>query len=194
MTPIERPETLAMVWPRSEQPPASIEIPGCSLYFALDQQAFEQVQSEADWTVTENQWRQLLKEIVPGSMVFAQTNSTPVGVACAVSRDDWVELGWVAVATAHRGKGIGAMVCAALTRHLLASGRQRLLGSTHDHRLAALRIYLDLGFHPVYREEKTDRWRAVCAQLGKPYLPRVWGWPSAAGGRTMNDRDSSPRK
>ena len=69
------------------------------------------------------------------------------------------------------------MVCSALIRQQLASGEQRIFGSTQDERLAALRIYLEIGFHPVHREDKVERWRAICDHLGWPFTPRLWGWP-----------------
>ena len=46
---------------------------------------------------------------------------------------------------------------------------------TEHWRLAALKIYLKLGYVPyLYTAEMAERWRAICAQLGWPYTPEVW--------------------
>jgi mycothiol synthase len=111
-------------------------------------------------------------------MVFVESDDVPVAVACALEREEgWRELAWVAVASVHRGKGLGSMVCSALIRHLLASDEQRIFGSTQDERLAALRIYLEMGFYPVHREDKVERWHAICNNLSWPFRPQLWGWP-----------------
>ncbi|MFT4729569.1 MAG: GNAT superfamily N-acetyltransferase [Granulosicoccus sp.] len=75
-------------------------------------------------------------------------NAEPWGL----SRDhSWVELAWVAVAPAYRGRGIGKMVCGAVVTQLLTLGNSKIFGSTQDERLSAIKIYLDIGFHPFYR-------------------------------------------
>jgi mycothiol synthase len=179
MIPLERPETLAMVWPAQSEAPKGFEVADCAIWIGSARSAFEQVQQAAGWTVTDDAWGRLLRDLVSNAMVVVLENGKPVGTACALSRHNgWVELAWVAVVPSHRGQGYGAMVCAALTRHLLESGHLRLFGSTQDARLAALRIYLALGFHPVYRPGKTNRWRVVCDLLGTPFEPGPWGWPA----------------
>jgi hypothetical protein len=60
---------------------------------------------------------------------------------------------------------------------LVDAGETRLFGSTQDDRLAALAIYFSLGYVPVFRPEKLDRWRRVCNALGVPFSVAEWGWP-----------------
>ena len=168
--PRERPETLAMVWPQTAPPPTSPQLPeGFTLRVGADRAAFASAQATIGFALPHSAWRDLTARLVPDAMVFAAQSATgePVAVAAAERRDGgWVELGWVAVAPAHRGMGLGLAVCAALTGHLLARGHTRLFGSTQDHRLAALRLYFTLGFRPVLRAENADRWQAVCDRLG----------------------------
>ena len=157
-----------------------------TVHLQVERPAFQQVQASIGFAVTDDVWDTVTGRLVSDAMVFARTRKTrePVAVAVAERRSDgWVEIGWVAVAPAHRGNGLGAVVCASLTRHLLAAGEVRLFGSTHDHRLAALSIYFALGFHPVYRAEKHQRWRAVCRRLQVPFSPDEWGWPPENTGR-----------
>ncbi len=182
MVPIERDETLAMAWPQGRQPPSRIELPpGYTLRTAVDHAAFKGVQASIGFEVSDAAWGTLTERLVSGSMVFAETSEThePVAVAAAERvASGWVELGWVAVAPAHRGQGLGLAVCSSLIARLTLADESRLWGSTQDHRLAALRIYFTLGFHPVFRPEKLGRWREVCARLDRPFSRDVWGWPS----------------
>lgn len=174
----ERPETVAFVWPVGQTAP---EYAAAEPYFvepATGRQPFEAVQATINWDVTDDQWNLLLSELVPGSMVFVRFGDEPVGVACALFRDGgWVELAWVAVSPHHRCRGLGKIVCSAVIEQVNLLGSFRIFGSTQDSRLAALMIYLDIGFHPVYRPGKVERWRSICQKLDKPFTPAQWGWP-----------------
>ena len=181
MVPIERDDTLAMLWPDDIGGPPDCELAASyALRGDVDYAAFEEVQKSIGFEVTNAAWETLLANLVQGAMVFIESTDTraPVAVAVAERRDDgWVELGWVAVAPEHRGRGLGFAVCASLISTLIGAGEKRLFGSTQDHRLAALRNYLTLGFHPVFRKEKVQRWREVCQALEVPFSPNRWGWP-----------------
>lgn len=177
MMPTERPETLALRWPIGGQAPLPLRVQDrYSFAVGVNQEPFRRVQSAIGFEVTERVWAELSAGLIGDAMVLAVDKETgsPVATAVAEQREGWIELGWVAVAPAHRGKGLGQAVCHALVTHLLGAGRTRLFGSTQDHRSAALRIYLSLGFHPVLRPEKLQRWRAVCKQLGVPFTPERW--------------------
>lgn len=201
MMPRERPETLALVWPKSTaarftggvapqlDPPQSTspqldpaQIDPAQLAkadYTVDRPAFEAVQAAAGWQMPSGQWADLVNEWVAGSMVLLRVEGVAVAAACALRRtDDWIELAWVAVVPAFRGRGLGRAVCAALLVRVLELGHVRLFGSTQDARLPALRIYLDLGFVPVYRAEKVTRWQAICAATGHAFTPLKWGWPA----------------
>ncbi len=174
----ERPETVAFVWPIGRITPDYEDTHPYSVDVSNNRILFEVVQSSIGWHVTETQWNLLLSELVPDSMVFVRYEDVPIAVACALFRDDdWVELAWVAVAPNHRGRGIGKIVCSAVIRQLNLLGSYRVFGSTQDSRLAALKIYLNIGFHPVHRVEKVERWRSICQRLDRPFTPAIWGWP-----------------
>lgn len=161
--PLERPETLALVWPGKAPAPRPQVPEGYSLHAGADPAAFATVQASIGFAATPETWASL--DLVPDGMVVAQGPEGAVAVACALqSVSPWIELAWVAVDPAHRGRGLGKAVCASLVAGLLASGRNRIVGSTQDARIHALRIYLDLGFEPVQRPDKVERWAAVLAQ------------------------------
>ena len=67
-------------------------------------------------------------------------------------------LGWLAGDPAHAGRGLGAAVSAAATTRLIAAGHRDIRLGTEDFRLAAIRIYLKLGY--VYLN-KADNANAI---------------------------------
>jgi GNAT superfamily N-acetyltransferase len=176
----ERPVTLAFAWPVHQPAPDCVKLEPHCIDVCNDRTSFEAVQAAIGWHVTEEQWSVLSRDVARDSMVFVRHGNKPVGVACALHRnDDWVELAWVAVAPDHQGRGIGKMVCSAVVGQVLSLGAYQIFGSTQDKRLAALKVYLDIGFHPVYRREKLKRWKYIYRILGKPFTPAMWGWPSS---------------
>jgi len=135
------------------------------------------VQESIGWHVTKNEWQVISKEVVADSMVVIFYTGLPVAIACGLLRPKgWTELAWVAVSPKHRGLGLGKMVCSAVVAQLLENKRTKIFGSTQDERLSAIKIYLDIGFYPLYREEKVERWKSICQQLGKSFSPSNWRW------------------
>jgi mycothiol synthase len=95
------------------------------------------------------------------------------------------EIGWVAVAPAWRGRGLGRQVVAAAVGAALALPSRPVYLLTDDHRLPALKLYLRLGFrpdmsHPSYR----GRWRRLAHTVGEaaraPSLDRDGALAAAA--------------
>jgi len=78
------------------------------------------------------------------------------------------QMGWLVTDPSHAGKGLGTIVAACATNRLAAEGYQRPCLGTEDFRIAAISVYLKLGWRPcVYREDMVPRWRAIFAQLGR---------------------------
>jgi mycothiol synthase len=114
-------------------------------------------------------------EFCPEAVFFVVYKGEPVGTATAWSRPELGPLsGYVhmlAVERGHTGKGLGK----ALTAVVLTFFRNRGLRSAHlhtdDHRLPAIRLYLELGFEPVIEGELTRcRWVDVFRRLKRPDL------------------------
>ncbi|MEZ4317198.1 MAG: GNAT family N-acetyltransferase [Myxococcota bacterium] len=171
--PRERDETLAFWWPDGAPAPAVPHVPGTRLDSRIvpasprdsgpDRAAFVAVQRSIGFDVTDAIWERLRFTHV---VLARDADGTPIAVACGEPRANrWTELSWVAVAPAHRGRGLGAAVCAELVGWLLAHGHDRIVGSTQDTNLPALRVYLSLGFVPVGRDAKRARWNAVLKTL-----------------------------
>ena len=175
---LERDETVPFYWPMGNPPPKEGKVETYTSEIVDDRAAFELVQESIGWHVSEDQRQLLSKEVVKNSMVLVFQHREPIAVACGLSRDDgWVVLAWVAVTPAHRGRGLDRMVCTAVVTQLLALGKSKIFDSTQDERLQATKVYLDIGFYPLYRKDKIERWVSICAKLAKSYTPSIWGWP-----------------
>lgn len=170
----ERHETVAFIWPNGCQPLEAFEVETYSAAITMDRAAFEKIQNSIGWHVSEEQWQLLSQELVENSMILVTQFGEPVAVACGLARaNNWVELAWVAVVPAHRGRGVGKMVCNAVVKQLTDQGNLEIFGSTQDERLSALEIYLDIGFYPLYRKDKAERWSSICHKLGRSFTPGV---------------------
>lgn len=78
-------------------------------------------------------------------------------------------LHWVGVSPTHRGKRLGNLVSLAVLQEFVATGFGGAVLTTDDHRLAAIKTYLTLGFVPVFAHDSHEvRWQAVEAALQTP--------------------------
>lgn len=85
------------------------------------------------------------------SIHFAVVEDRVVGTACVqlhAGRGDLPELGWMAVARAHRRRGLGRILCLHLLWFLRHRGFQHCFVQTRSHRAAAVKLFRDLGFQP----------------------------------------------
>lgn len=80
----------------------------------------------------------------------------------------------VAVLSAHRSKHLGWALTAASARQAYREGFdiQRLF--TDDWRLPAIRLYLDMGYYPLYVDDThCRRWSELAVRLQRPEILRV---------------------
>ncbi len=122
-----------------------------------------------------------MKRILPdGFFVIQHVSGVLVATAMATHapaplHPSGGELGWVAGHPEHSGRGLGAIVCAAVVRRYRAAGYRRIFLRTDDFRLPAIKVYLKLGFVPfLFAPDMRERWQAVCAKLGWPFTPEHW--------------------
>ena len=106
----------------------------------------------------------------PEDMFFAEYDGEIVGSACAHRGADTPEgVGYVhmvAVTPAHRGHRLGHTVTNAVLWRFRELGYGAATLRTDDFRLPAIRIYLELGFHPTMTHEShAARWEAVLEEL-----------------------------
>ncbi len=94
----------------------------------------------------------------------------PIATASARLRPDRFPgsgyLHWVAVDPDHQGRRLGFFVSLAVLHEFAALSCSDAVLETQDHRLAAIKTYLKLGFVPQYPgKTHTPRWEAVQAAL-----------------------------
>jgi mycothiol synthase len=102
----------------------------------------------------------------------------PIGSACAwLTGPAEKEIGvlhMVCVLPEHRGRRLSYPLCLAVLHRFRHRGFHRVLLNTGDWRLGAVKIYLELGFQPVYRHPlHPQQWHEVVQQLGwtRPLAP-----------------------
>ncbi len=114
----------------------------------------------------------------PAGLFFAREASTgtALATACAYPQSSfgrsWPGLHMVAADTRSRGKGLGKLVCQAVLHYWGQRHAPRVTLTTDDWRLAAIAVYLRLGWRAVrVREEGEDhaeRWQAAWDKLDAP--------------------------
>ena len=121
----------------------------------------------------------LAEKSVPGGFFVAESPETGEMVASAAAatfprerHPEGASLQWLMVHPEHRGQGLGTLISAAATNKLADLGFRRSYLLTQDPRVAAIAIYLKLGWRPsLYQDDMHHRWRAVYRRLGRDFAP-----------------------
>ncbi len=189
MTPVreaEYPTQLRMLWSERRDAPLPVQLPTGYLlrtYQPGDESRFFQVMELAGWPGWDARKLQPWYErTVAEGWFMVVHHATGEMVATAMALRDQSEfgrqggeIGWVACAPEHRGKGLGLAISAAATTRLIAEGYRHIHLYTEDWRFAALKVYLQLGYIPLlHAPDMAERWRAVCAQVQWPFTPEKW--------------------
>jgi len=122
-------------------------------------------------------------------ILFVTHADEPVATASAYTRahvlPDAGMLHYVAVLPAHRGLRLGYLASLAALHHMRAEALGAAWTVTDDFRLAAIKIYLALGFEPwMAHPDHPARWQAVLAALGSLQNP------ASAASRQTNHREN----
>ena len=187
--PEERPYAqLQMVWPERllGSPPHAPVPKGYLLrqFAAGDAEAYLALMVKAGFKSWDHeQIEKVLPSVLPGGWFLIEQAATGRLVATAMARHRPIEghpnggeLSWVGADPEHKGKRLGMAVCAAVVQRFLDAGYRRIYLLTDDHRLAAIRVYLSLGFEPFFfRDDMQERWRKVCEQIHWPALSSSTG-------------------
>jgi len=181
----EKTKQLQMIWPEDKditQPTLPKEYHLCN-FQPEDKAAFFQLMDMAGFEGWDDEklepW---LPRVLPNGwfLIFHQATQELVATAMATHRPAAMhpsggEVGWVAAHPQHRGNSLGLAVCSAVMCRYRETGYQRIYLQTDDHRLAALKTYLKMGFVPfLFEEVMTDRWKIICQHLNWPFTPENW--------------------
>jgi GNAT superfamily N-acetyltransferase len=116
---------------------------------------------------------------------------TRAGAACAWLRDPQERetgvLHMVCVLPAHRGRGLSYPLCLAVLHRFRERAYRRVALNTHEWRMGAVKVYLRLGFQPLYRHPRhPEQWAGVLRTLGwkEPVqaMEEPGAWPAVAAG------------
>lgn len=98
-------------------------------------------------------------------------NDRPIATASAWYQPQWPAttgyLHMVGIMPEHEGRKLGYWVSLAALRHMAQEGRTRAVLHTDDHRVPAIKTYLNLGFIPqLTGPDLLECWRSIASQLG----------------------------
>lgn len=118
-------------------------------------------------------------QFVPEGLFFATYKGKPVGTATAWRQSpDETEVGYVhmvGVVPSYQGHRLGKLVSLCVLHFFSKHGFSMAMLDTDDHRLPALKTYLNLGFKPLYREDShQERWRKVFEKLDVEQIEVLW--------------------
>jgi GNAT superfamily N-acetyltransferase len=170
--------SLQMIWPkdRLNHPPTWTMPEGYSLrtFRTGDEEAYISLMKLAGFSYWgPDHLKNVLKTALPEGVFFIVHDATQKIVATTVATHNPTplhpfggELGWVAGDPEHKGKGLGYITCAAVTKRYLDAGYSDIYLLTDDFRLPALKTYLKLGWIPyLHLPEMQGRWEKICEQL-----------------------------
>jgi mycothiol synthase len=111
-----------------------------------------------------------LGDYKPEHVIYVEKDGKNIATATAVENQAYPGEGWFRMIGTHvdaRGLGAGRLVCLAALHSLRERGYSSAVLSTDDHRIPALKLYLSLGFEPVYSHDSHKaRWEKVFEALG----------------------------
>lgn len=114
----------------------------------------------------------------PDGLYFATFEGLPVASACAwrpkIDEKIVGDVHMVGALAAHRGKGLGHLVNAAVLHKLKEQGYQKAHLKTDDWRLAAINSYLKAGFEPMNTHiSHAERWDVILDKIAAFEQDRV---------------------
>ena len=122
-------------------------------------------------------WREIANQKLfrPERVFFLLHEGKPVGTATAWSKPEFGSragyVHMVALLPEYTGKGLGKKLTTAVLWYFTENRLSSAFLHTDDHRLPAIRIYLELDFEPVIgNEDDRNRWLEVFRDLKRPDL------------------------
>jgi len=167
-----------MIWPEHlfNSPPTVRSTSGYRLrtYQPGDEPRFYKIMELAGWPGWDDEkLKPWLYRILPeGWFMAIHEESDQIISTCMATHDHtWHkpfcgEVGWTATHPAHTDQGLGTAVVSAVTKRFLEAGYRNIHLYTEIWRLAALKIYLKLGYVPlIHSSEDEGLWQDIYEQL-----------------------------
>ena len=184
----DRPPCLYLLWPRLKHDVPEVVVAeryALRTYREGDDQQILELQASDGEPMSEHAWRKYLDALLPNGLFVIEhvASARLAATAGAVHNPNpgryyfqfGGEVGYLIVAPEHRRCGLGGAVCAAVVRRLLGAGYENIRVCVQEHRLAAIRTYLRLGFEPFLLSPSVEqRWEWVCATMNVQFTPELW--------------------
>jgi mycothiol synthase len=180
-------QQVQMIWPESRLSlPPTVNVPAgykIRTFQQSDQDHYYKLMKVAGWSGWDDQklhpW---LYRILPnGWYMIIHNDSNQIVASCMATHDPtWTtpfcgELAWLAGDPTHSGKGLGTAAAAAVTSKFIQCGYKVIHLFSEPFRLAALKIYLSLGYIPLLEPlESISIWKQVCIHLDWLFTPDEW--------------------
>lgn len=98
-------------------------------------------------------------------VLYLNKDGVDVATATAVEKETFPGEGWVRMVGTipeAREHGAGRLICLAVLHSLAARGYKTAVLSTDDERIQAIKLYLSLGFEPIFTHAShKERWERV---------------------------------
>lgn len=98
-------------------------------------------------------------------VLYLNKDGVDIATATAVEKESFPSEGWfrmIGTIPEARGLGAGRLICLAALHSLAARGYKTAVLSTDDERIPAIKLYLSLGFEPIFTHEShKERWERV---------------------------------
>jgi mycothiol synthase len=128
------------------------------------------------WNLNDEGFKVFYDAVLPNGIFIVEDEGTGeiVSTAAAIHNPNCShhyfpfggEVGFVITRPEHRGKAIGTFITSITVKRLISAGYFSIRAVTHDHRLSAIKTYLNIGFQPfIYNEDMEGRWNEVINQL-----------------------------
>lgn len=104
-------------------------------------------------------------DYAPEYVLYLNKDGVDIATATAVEKETFPGEGWfrmIGTIPEARGVGAGRLICLAALHSLAVRGYKSAVLSTDDERIPAIKLYLSLGFEPMYTHEShKERWERV---------------------------------
>ena len=138
-----------------------------------DEESWEEIIESSFCKRFDFDWLKSLGGYEPEYVIYAEKDGKNLATATAVENPAYPGEGWFRMIGTHadaRRMGLGRLVCLAALHSLRERGYKSVVLSTDDDRISALKLYLSLGFEPVYSHEShKERWEKIFEVLGNKW-------------------------
>ncbi|MCJ8010758.1 GNAT family N-acetyltransferase [Paenibacillus sp. KQZ6P-2] len=171
-------KSLILLYP-SDQTLSDISLPDGYIlrnYNNDDKDQYNKLLELEGWNLNDEGFKVFYDAVLPNGIFIIEDEGTGqiVSTAAAIHNPNCShhyfpfggEVGFVITRPEHRGKAIGTFITSISVKRLISGGYFSIRAVTHDHRLSAIKTYLNIGFQPfIYQEDMESRWNEVIKQL-----------------------------